>query len=182
MHPIMGGDFFRPLFICERGSCRRDEMKNDQALREQLRTLLTDGGAHVTFDAAVRDVPIAVRGAQPTDGVHTLWELLEHLRIAQWDILEFIRSSNHVSPDFPAGYWPKTTAPPNEKAWDASIAAFRADLEALVALVVDEKINLFAKIPHGDEQTILRQALLTADHNAYHVGEFVLLRKQLGAW
>ena len=111
-----------------------------------------------------------------------VWRLLEHMRIAQWDILEFTRDPKHVSPEFPAGYWPSAPAPAMEGDWDKSVEAFRADLDAMAALVANESADLFARIPHGDGQTILREALLVADHNAYHLGEFVLLRRLLGAW
>jgi hypothetical protein len=104
------------------------------------------------------------------------------MRIAQWDILEFSRNPKHKSPEFPRGYWPRTQSPPDDTAWDKSIQSFRDDLEALCALVDDKSTDLFAKIPHGDGQTILREALLAADHNAYHLGEVVLLRRILGAW
>ena len=108
--------------------------------------------------------------------------LLEHLRLAQWDILEFSRNGKHVSPEWPAGYWPKTEAPPDAAAWDESIAQFQKDLKAMQDLVADEKTDLFARIPWGDGQTILREALLVADHNAYHLGQLVDVRRFLGAW
>src|SRR5579859_224433 len=157
-------------------------MTNDKSLREHLVKLLKGGDAHATFDAAVKNVPANVRGKRPKGAEHSPWEVLEHLRIAQWDILEFSRDPNHKSPEFPAGYWPQTQTPPSEKAWEQSIRAFNKDLEALCKLVTDEATDLLAKIPHGDGQTILREALLAADHNAYHVGELVLLRRLLGAW
>jgi len=157
-------------------------MTNDKSLREHLVKLLKGGNAHATFDAAVKNVPANVRGKRPKGAEHSPWEVLEHLRIAQWDILEFSRDPNHKSPEFPAGYWPQTQTPPSEKAWEQSIRAFNKDLEALCKLVTDEATDLLAKIPHGDGQTILREALLAADHNAYHLGELVLLRRLLGAW
>jgi hypothetical protein len=107
---------------------------------------------------------------------------LEHLRIAQWDILEFSRNPKHVSPKFPEGLWPQGDGPPNSQAWDRSVAAFRADLRAMQELVRDPSTDLFAPLPHGDGQTVLREALLVADHNAYHLGQLVLLRRGLGAW
>lgn len=113
---------------------------------------------------------------------HTPWQLLEHLRICQWDILEFSRNAEHVSPDFPDGYWPDDEAPPTDSAWDESIAAFQADLQAMRDLVTDPQTDLYSPIPHGDGQTILREALLVADHNAYHLGQLVVVRKCLGAW
>jgi hypothetical protein len=157
-------------------------MANDAHLREHLINLLTKGQAHVTFEDAVKNLPVELRGKRPKGAEHSAWELLEHLRIAQSDILEFSRDARHKSPDWPSGYWPKSAAPPDEKTWDKSLRAFRRDLKAMCALVSDEKTDLYAKIPHGEGQTILREALLTADHNAYHLGELVLVRRLLGAW
>lgn len=155
---------------------------NDKALRQQLASLLNSGDAHANFDTVVKDMPPALRGKKPDGAQHSPWQVLEHLRIALWDILEFARNAQHQSPEFPQGYWPSTQSPPDEKAWDKSASSFRADLEALIKLVSDEKTDLFASIPHGSGQTILRQALVAADHNAYHLGELVLLRRELGAW
>ena len=157
-------------------------MSTDASLRRHLANLLEGGNAHATFDQAVADLPTTLHGKIPAGAEHSPWQLLEHLRIAQWDILEFSRDPKHKSPDFPAGYWPSTPAPTNPKAWDKSVAAFRKDLSALCALVSDESVDLFAKIPHGDGQTVLREALLTADHNAYHIGQLILVRRLLGAW
>jgi hypothetical protein len=157
-------------------------MANDKALRQHVLSLLKGGNAHVDFDSAFKDFPTELRGKRPKGTQHSPWEVLEHLRIAQWDILEFSRNPQHKSPDFPEGYWPRTPAPPDEAAWEKSIRSFRKDLKAMCDLVADESTDLFAKIPHGDGQTILREALLTADHNAYHLGEAVLLRRLLGAW
>jgi hypothetical protein len=106
--------------------------------------------------------------------------LLEHMRLAQWDILEFSRNSKHVSPPWPAGYWPASEMPPNEKAWTASIAAFKKDLRTMERLVADPRVDLYARIPWGDGQTILREALLVADHNSYHLGQLMMLRKSIG--
>jgi len=157
-------------------------MANDKALRQHVLGLLKGGNAHVDFESAFKDFPTELRGKRPKGTQHSPWEVLEHLRIAQWDILEFSRNPKHKSPDFPDGYWPRTPAPPDEEAWDKSIRSFRKDLKAMCDLVADESTDLFARIPHGDGQTILREALLTADHNAYHLGEAVLLRRLLGAW
>ena len=155
---------------------------NDRALRAHVLNQLRERQAHATFDDAVHGVPVALRGKRPKNAAHSLWEILEHLRIAQWDILEFSLNEKHQSPDWPGGYWPKTPAPPDAKAWDKSVRAFRRDLKAMCALVEDESTDLFAKIPHGNGQTILREALLVADHNAYHVAEMVLVRRLLGCW
>lgn len=151
-------------------------------LRKHVIYVLIEGGAHVTFDAAVARFSLAARGKKPKGAPHTAWQLVEHMRIAQWDILEFSRNAAHVSPQFPEGYWPKSEAPPTDRAWNESLRKFRADLEAMAALVSDPKTDLLARIPHGDGQTILREALLVADHNAYHLGQLVILRRLLGAW
>ena len=154
----------------------------DAALREHVLELLTGGHAHATFEQAVKNLPVELRGKVPNGAEHSPWQLLEHLRIAQRDILEFSRNAKHQSPKWPEGYWPKEKAPADEKDWDKSVRAFKKDLKELCALVEDEKTDLFAKIPHGDGQTVLREALLTADHNAYHIGQLVLVRRLLGAW
>ena len=152
------------------------------ALREHLLYLLRGGGAHLDFEKAIANLPAGLRGAKPPGQPHTPWRLLEHLRIAQRDILEFSRNPRHVSPSFPDGYWPRGDAPPDDGAWDKSVAGFRADLKAMQDLVADPATDLFAPIPHGEGQTVLREALLVADHNAYHLGQLVLVRRLLGAW
>jgi uncharacterized damage-inducible protein DinB len=157
-------------------------MSKDKALREHLIKLLEGGNAHADFKTAIKGFPVELRGKTPKGAEHSAWELLEHLRIAQWDILDFSRNPDYKAPKWPEGYWPETAAPPDEKAWDKSVRAFGRDLKAMCALVSDEKTDLFAKIPHGDGQTVLREALLVADHNSYHLGQVVLLRRLLGAW
>ena len=157
-------------------------MNNDRVLRQHLLNLLRGRGAHLDFDAVIAQWPIKLRGVKPTGVPHTAWQLLEHIRIAQWDILEFSRSRNHVSPKFPEGYWPASDAPPDKNAWDRSVKAFRRDLKAMQKLVADPSTDLFAPIPHGQRQTLLREALLVVDHNAYHLGQLVTLRRLLGAW
>ena len=156
--------------------------RDDADLRQHLIKLLDGGQAHARFEDAVKDFPAELQSRRPGGVPYSAWELLEHLRIAQWDILEFSRDRNHVSPEWPRGYWPEGGAPPDAGAWDKSIAAIRSDLEALRGLVANPRTDLFARIPHGDGQTILREALLAADHNAYHLGQLVMLRKLLGAW
>lgn len=156
--------------------------KDDAALREQLVKLLSEGHAHATFEQAVKGLPVELRGKVPKGAEHSPWQLLEHLRIALWDILEFSRNAKHESPKWPEGYWPREKAPADDKGWEKSVRAFKRDLKEMCELVQDEKTDLFAKIPHGDGQTILREALLAADHNAYHVGQLVLVRRLLGAW
>ena len=157
-------------------------MSNHAALRQHIVDLLNGGNAHATFDQAVKDFPPALRGKTPRGAEHSPWQLLEHLRIAQSDILEFSRDPNHKSPKWPEGYWPARPEPPGEKAWDKSVRAFRRDLKALSAMAANESVDLFAKIPHGDGQTVLRELLLAADHNAYHIGQLILVRRLLGAW
>jgi hypothetical protein len=155
---------------------------SDQELREQLVYLLKGGGAHVHFMDALDGFPPGKYGTFANALPHTGWQLLEHARLAQWDILEFSRNPKHVSPPFPGGYWPKTPVPANDEAWNESVAAFQCDLEAMVYLVRDPHTDLFAKIPHGQGQSILRETLVLADHNAYHLGQLVDLRRALGAW
>jgi len=157
-------------------------MSEDKALREHLLYLLRGGGAHVSFEQAFAGLPAKLRGARPRGLPFTAWRLLEHMRIAQSDILEFSRDSKHVSPEFPEDYWPAGDAPSNASAWEHSINSFRADRKAMEKLVADPKTDLSARIPHGTGQTILREALLVADHNAYHLGQVVVLRRLLGAW
>ena len=156
--------------------------RQDEALREHVLYMLRGGGAHISVEEALTDWPVNLRAVKPAGAAHTAWQLLEHMRIAQWDILEFSRNAKHVSPEFPSGYWPKTEAPPDASAWEKSLEAFRADLKAMEELVKDPKTDLFARIPHGEGQTILREALLVADHNAYHLGQLVMLRRLLGTW
>jgi hypothetical protein len=159
-------------------------MSADQtaALREQLLYLLRGGGAHLDFDRAVADLAPELRGVRPADLPHSPWRLVEHLRIAQWDILRFCIDPRHVSPQFPEGYWPQDDAPSDPGAWDRSIEAFRADLRVMRELVADPTTDLFAPLPHGQGQTLLREALLVADHNAYHLGQLVVVRRLLDAW
>lgn len=157
-------------------------MSDDKSLREHVLHVLRGGGAHLDFDKAIVGLPARLRGLKPQGLPFTAWRLLEHMRIAQWDILEFSRDARHVSPKFPSGYWPKNDAPPSAAAWEKSVKSFRADLKAMQELVADPATDLSARIPHGTGQTVLREALLVADHNAYHLGQFVLLRRLVGAW
>ena len=152
------------------------------SLRQHLIELLAGGQAHAKFDDVIKNFPPKLRGAKPANFPHSPWMLLEHLRLAQWDILEFSRNKKHVSPKWPEGYWPKTPAPPTAAAWTKSIQQFHRDLKAMQALVENPKTDLFVKIPWGDGQTILREALLVADHNAYHLGQLLDVRRLLGAW
>ena len=158
------------------------EEGKDQALREHVVYLLEGGGAHAKFDDVIAGIPPKLYGEKPAGLPHSLWMLLEHMRIAQWDILEFSRNAKHASPKWPDGYWPNTEAPPDPSAWNASIKKFHLDLKAMASLVTDPATDLFARIPWGDGQTILREALLVADHNAHHLGQMLDVRRLLGAW
>ncbi|MEA2602453.1 MAG: hypothetical protein QOF89_3445 [Acidobacteriota bacterium] len=157
-------------------------MSQDQDLRDHLVKLLEGGGAHLRLDEAIGELPAELRGAKAPGLPHTVWQLLEHLRIAQRDILEFSRNPDYTSPPWPEGYWPDNAAPPDDAAWEASIEAVHRDLKAMQDLVADPKTDLYTKIPWGDGQTILREAMLVADHNAYHLGQVVSVRQALGAW
>jgi hypothetical protein len=171
------------LKALKKKSTKKTPKKTDnESLREHLSYLLEGGGAHAKFDDVIKNLPPTLRGTKPDKFPHTAWMLLEHLRLAQWDILEFSRNAKHVSPEWPKGYWPETEAPPSDEAWNKSIRQFRRDLKATQDLVSNPKTNLFARIPWGDGQTILREALLVADHNAYHTAQLVDLRRLLGVW
>lgn len=149
------------------------------SLRKHLADLLRMKGAHVNLEAAVADFPVALRGDKPQGAPHSAWQLLEHMRIAQEDILDFSRNPKYREKKWPEAYWPATEAPPSEEAWDQSIQQFQSDLKEIQELVADTKLDLLAKIPHGTGQTLLREALLVADHNAYHLGQLVFVRKML---
>jgi hypothetical protein len=159
-------------------------MKNDpdSALRRHLLELLKGGSAHARLEEVISGIPAKLRGRKPAGLPHTPWMLLEHMRIAQWDILEFSRNRKHVSPDWPKGHWPRSDAPPSSAAWNASLKKFRQDLKAMEDMVANPKTDLYALIPWGDGQTILRETLLVADHNAYHLGQLLDVRRLLGAW
>lgn len=152
------------------------------ALRAQLVKLLDWGEAHVDFDSAVEGIPAELRGERPGGLPYSAWQLLEHMRIAQRDILDFCRDPAYRQPKWPDDYWPGTESPPSPEAWEESIAAFRVDREALKGLIADPALDLFDQVPDGEGQTYLREALLVADHNAYHLGELVAVRRLLGAW
>jgi len=154
-------------------------MKTTDPLRQHLANLLTKAEAHVDLASSLKDFPRELRGKKPDGSPHTPWQLLEHIRIAQWDILEFSKDARHKSPKWPDDYWPKTETPPDDKAWDRSVLQILADLRAMSDLVSDPKRDLLAPIPHGNGQTLLREALLVADHNAYHLGQLVLVRRNL---
>jgi DinB superfamily len=157
-------------------------MSHDEALREQLAKVIDWNEAHADFHAAVDDFPPKLRGRVPEGLPYSAWQLLEHIRLALWDILEFSRDARHKSPAWPDGYWPKTAEPPSADAWDNSVKDIEKHVAAMRELITDPAHDLFAPLPHGTGQTLLREALLVADHNAYHLGQLVLLRRALGAW
>ena len=154
-------------------------MEHDQALREHLLYLLRGGGAHVDFETLIADFPAQARNQRIAGVPYTPWQVLEHMRIAQWDILAFSRDAAHRSPAWPEGYWPAPAAEADEAAWRKSVEAFRADLATIGQMVADSATDLFARIPHGEGQTILREVLLVADHNAYHLGVLATLKRLL---
>jgi hypothetical protein len=157
-------------------------MEHDQLLRQQLAKLIDWNEAHADLSAAVHDFPAKLRGQAPEGLRHSAWQLLEHVRIALWDILEFSRDAQHKSPKWPEGYWPETAAPPSDKAWDESVKAILKAQVEFRKLVQDPSHDLFKPLPHGEGQTLLREVLLAADHGAYHLGQLVLVRRALGAW
>lgn len=154
----------------------------DEAVRQDLVTLLRGGRAHVTFDKAVSGLPSDLRGRRPRGLPYSPWQQLEHIRICQWDILEYVRNPSHVSPPWPEGYWPQHSEPPSATAWTRSVRAYRDDLRALEALVTDPATDVLAPLPHDPETTLLHEVLLVADHTAYHLGQLIVLRRLLGAW
>lgn len=157
-------------------------MTSDGPFREQLRRLLDWEDAHVGFDTAVAGIPVKLRGRQPEGAPYSAWQLLEHLRITQHDILEFCRNPRYKELNWPEDYWPSSESPPSAAAWDTSIRQFRKDRKALQQLAMNEHVDLTSRIPHGSGQTYLRELVLVADHTAYHVGELVVLRRLLGIW
>lgn len=151
-------------------------------LREDVAALLAGGNAHLTLAQGLRGVPFELLGKRPAGAAHSLWQQAEHIRIAQWDILDFSVNPGHVSPPWPDGYWPPTPAPPSPSAWSRSTKSIRDDLAAMIALVRDPARDLLAPLAHAPDKSLLREALLLADHNAYHLGQFIALRRRLGAW
>ena len=154
--------------------------KDSGSLRKELISHLIEGNAHANYDAAVEHFPTDLRGVRPHGLPHSAYQLIEHLRIAQWDIVEYALNPRHKSPDFPQGYWPESPEPPNDKAWDKSIASFRDDRKKLVEALTE--IDLLAPLSHANNQSLASKTILLIDHNSYHLGQFILLRRLLGAW
>jgi hypothetical protein len=148
----------------------------------ELETLLNKGGAHASFDEAVAGLPFDALGQVPGGLPYSIWQLTEHIRIAQWDMLEFSRNPDHKSPPWPEGYWPKEPAPPDTQAWKKTLHQITADRKAFVALLHKEKENIHTPFPHSDGQSLFREALQIADHNAYHTAEIIVIRRLLGNW
>lgn len=157
-------------------------MASDDVLREQLLALLRGGNAHMGFSEAVADFPQAAMNQTPPEVTYTPWHLLEHIRRTLNDILEFVRDPSYVSPPWPEGYWPKQEEHANPEQWEQTIRAFHADMQAFEAILEDPQVNITAELPHAPGYTLLREALLIADHNAYHIGEFAILRQIMGTW
>ena len=157
-------------------------MDTDAEVRKQLRALLTGGNAHMTFDEAVAQFPVDRINTRPPHVPYTPWHLLEHMRLSQWDILDFIRNPQYVSGQWPDDYWPPKDAMADQAIWEKTLASFYADQRALLEILEDPSVNLYEPIPHGQGQTILREIQLVADHNAYHTGEFAILRQVMETW
>ena len=157
-------------------------MASDDGWKAIVASSLDWEQAHASLDAAIKGLPADLRGKRPDNFPHSVWDLLDHIRRTQNDLLEFCRNPKYAEPKWPEHYWPRGEAPPDGAAWDASVAAFRRDLAALQRLAADAKVDLFAKIPHGTGQTYLRELILALDHNAYHIGELVAVRRLLGVW
>jgi uncharacterized damage-inducible protein DinB len=153
-----------------------------QSVRTQLLALLRGGNAHQPLEAVVKDLPASLRGIQPEKLPYSIWQLIEHIRITQRDILEFSRDPSYQSPPWPEGYWPHEVAPANEAAWTQSLQQIRDDREAFITLLTDPTNDLYTPFPHGDGQNLLREALLIADHTSHHLGQLIVLRRLLGAW
>jgi hypothetical protein len=157
----------------------------DRALRDLLVRQLEGGHAYTTFAEAIRDFPAELRGVRPGGAAHSAWQVLEHLRISQWDIVDFTRNPDHRSPAWPAGYWPENPEPPNDSAWEKSVREFERELDAMKRLITDPRRDLFAKIDHPEAQahhTLARESMVLSEHNGYHIAELILLRRVLGAW
>jgi hypothetical protein len=151
-----------------------------EILIDEILKLLKGGGAHATLEDALNNLPAKLRGVKPDKLPYSIWQLVEHIRIAQWDMVKFSQHEKHASPDWPTGYWVKETAPKDENEWQKSLKQIDDDLKEFVKLLKSD--DIYKAIPHGDGQSILREALQLADHNAYHIAEIIVVRRLLGAW
>ena len=154
-------------------------ISQSEALREQLLHSMRGDQSHIEFESVIGDFPVKLAGRKPGGVPHSAWQLLEHMRLAQNDILEFSRKPKYVSPDWPEGYWPETDTPPNDKAWESSVDAFRKDFKTMQRMIRDTKRNLYARIEGGTGQTFLREVLVLSAHNSYHLGQLMFLKKML---
>jgi hypothetical protein len=157
-------------------------MSSDHVVREQLLALLNGGNAHMSFEQAVADFPAEHFNTRPPNITYTPWHILEHLRITQWDILDFIRNPDYVTPEWPKEYWPDPSAAADQEQWDQTISSFLSDAQSLHDIVSDPGTDLYSPIPHAPDYTIFREILVVSDHNAYHIGEFTILRQVMGSW
>lgn len=153
---------------------------HDNKIIEELVNLLKGGGAHASFKDAIKGLPAAMRGVKPDSLPYSIWQLVEHIRIAQLDMLEFSKDGRHKSPEWPEGYWPLEEAPASDAAWRKSVKQIESDLEQFIRLM--QEVDIYKPIPHGSGQSILREALQIADHNAYHIAEIIVIRRLLGVW
>ncbi|HXS55209.1 MAG TPA: DinB family protein [Hanamia sp.] len=160
----------------------QNQKDQHQSLFDHLQSLLNEGNAHATLDAAVDNISFDVLGQKPGKVPYTIFQLAEHIRIAQWDILEFSRNEQHVSPKWPDGYWPSETQPKDKADWESCIRQIKSDRKEFISLLENNKENLYKPFPYGDGQTLLKEALVLADHNSYHTGEIIVLRKLLDDW
>ena len=175
----IGGNASKPVRYRLRG---RKIMDHDGAIRKALEQFLAGGQAHASMEDAVRDFPSSLYAAKPAGAPHSAWQLLEHIRLAQHDLLEFCRNPEYKAPKWPEEYWPPSDAPGSPEAWNRSVAELNADLKQFIELIRSPKTDLYSNIPWGDGQNILREVLLAGDHTSYHTGQLLALRKQLGAW
>jgi hypothetical protein len=157
-------------------------LKPDDVVREQVLQLLKGGNAHLPLDKLIDEFPPGAFNEPPPNVPYSPWHLLEHIRIAQWDILEFIRNPDHVSPEWPAGYWPPKAERADVARWQETVQALRSDMAELQAIVQDPTTDFYADLPHAEGYTILREMLVVADHNSHHLGEFAILRQVMGTW
>ncbi|MFN2212725.1 MAG: DinB family protein [Anaerolineales bacterium] len=157
-------------------------MTSDQVVRQQLLALLNGGNAHMSFEQAVADFPAGHFNTHPPHVSYTPWHLLEHLRLAQWDILDFIRNPDYVTPEWPKDYWPDPDEIAKQEQWNQTIGSFLQDLQSLRDIAADPETDLYAPLPHAPDYTIFREILVVSDHNAYHIGEFAILRQVIGCW
>ena len=158
-------------------------MVQEQQLKKHLSTLVSGKGAHADFDTAVKGISSDHYGAEVKGLPYTLWQIVEHMRLSQNDILDYMRNPDYKERSWPEGYWPKEGKPPKKDSWDQSVKSIKKDLREVKTIIENPKTDLFAQVPHGEKgHTILREVLLIADHNAYHVGQIIVIRRLLGDW